>query len=311
MPSAKPAEPCSVSSCTTVERMSAFSGWVMGTWVKDVFCRTPQHRPLLAHLRQPFFQHPTPAGSVALGSLRSPSLHLPRRGWVAAARKQFTERFLHRHTFTNTRSRRMKGASNSGGIQQRSTPPTGRRSFKHNSSPYQRNQLVHEVRWSNGTSTLDKTLNKTSYRFESIRIDSLELKPDGKSLFGVGCDGRELHPPHALGTKNWLFVGKVGAHGRPSGRPAPPMTPPALRPGDGAPSSGCSFRGTAWLGCCASRRRYGLCARGARYAVIDRAGRTWILPGGLGWRSTRRPLGRIGMRSEVADEETGSESRLL
>ena len=41
-------------------------------------------------------RHPTPEGSVPLGSLRSPSLHLPIRGWVAAARKQFTERFLHR-----------------------------------------------------------------------------------------------------------------------------------------------------------------------------------------------------------------------
>jgi len=34
-----------VSSCTTVERMSAFSGWVMGTWVKDVFVEHPDTGP--------------------------------------------------------------------------------------------------------------------------------------------------------------------------------------------------------------------------------------------------------------------------
>ena len=53
MPSAEPAETCSVSNCTTVLGMSPFSPWVIRTWVKHVFCRTPRHRPLLAHLRQP------------------------------------------------------------------------------------------------------------------------------------------------------------------------------------------------------------------------------------------------------------------
>ena len=53
MPSAEPAETCSVSNCTTVLGMSPFSPWVIRTWVKHVFCRTPRHRPLLANLRQP------------------------------------------------------------------------------------------------------------------------------------------------------------------------------------------------------------------------------------------------------------------
>ena len=44
-----------------------------------VLDRTPQHRPLLAHLRQPIRGLP-PEGSVPLGSLRSPSLHLTLRG---------------------------------------------------------------------------------------------------------------------------------------------------------------------------------------------------------------------------------------
>jgi len=39
---------------------------------------------------------PTPAGSVALGSLRSPLLHLPRRGWEGAVGELITESFLHR-----------------------------------------------------------------------------------------------------------------------------------------------------------------------------------------------------------------------
>src|SRR5271167_840032 len=40
---------------------------------------------------------PTPAGSVALGSLRSPSLNLPRWGWDRTEGKQITESSLHGH----------------------------------------------------------------------------------------------------------------------------------------------------------------------------------------------------------------------
>jgi hypothetical protein len=78
MPLAKPSEPCSVSGCTTVVRKSEFYGWTMGELGSNIFCRTPQHRHLLLHLRR-----------LICGSQRL-------RGREGAVRELIAESFLHR-----------------------------------------------------------------------------------------------------------------------------------------------------------------------------------------------------------------------
>ena len=68
-----------------------------GPWVslgRMFLSNTPTQAPLgpptTTNLR-----FPTPAGSVELGSLRSPLLHLPRKGWEGAVRELTTGSFLH------------------------------------------------------------------------------------------------------------------------------------------------------------------------------------------------------------------------